>query len=100
MYDLKGEINKMTEIKIRPEDLERISNNFKNAAVEAQSQVNRLEGDIQSLDGQWSGSTQDKFRGEFENSKQKMQQYIPILEGISGELRRIAEKFRSTDNTY
>ncbi|EEL88035.1 hypothetical protein bcere0029_20640 [Bacillus cereus AH1272] len=97
---MKGEINKMTEIKIRPEDLERISNNFKNAAAEAQSQVNRLEGDINSLNGQWSGSTQSKFKGEFENSKQKMQQYIPILEGISRDLRRIAEKFRSTDNTY
>lgn len=90
----------MTEIKIRPEDLERISNNFNNAAAEAQSQVNRLEGDIKSLDGQWAGSTQEKFRGEFENSKQKMQQYIPILEGISRDLKRIAEKFRSTDNTY
>ena len=53
----------MTEIKIRPEDLERISNNFNNAAAEAQSQVNRLEGDIKSLDGQWAGSTQAKFRG-------------------------------------
>ena len=90
----------MTEIKIRPEDLERIANNFNNAAAEAQSQVNRLEGDIKSLDGQWAGSTQVKFRGEFENSKQKMQQYIPILEGISRDLKRIAEKFRSTDNTY
>ena len=81
-------------------DLERIANNFNNAAAEAQSQVNRLEGDIKSLDGQWAGSTQAKFRGEFENSKQKMQQYIPILEGISRDLKRIAEKFRSTDNTY
>ncbi|AIW85455.1 MULTISPECIES: WXG100 family type VII secretion target [Bacillus cereus group] len=90
----------MTEIKIRPEELERIANNFKNAAGEAQNQVNRLEGDINSLHGQWSGATQDKFRAEFDNSKQKMQQYIPILEKISTDLRKIAENFRNTDNSY
>ena len=46
------------------------------------SQINRLEGDINSLEGQWAGATQAKFRGEFIQSKQAMQQYIPILEGF------------------
>ena len=45
----------MAEIKITPEELERIAGNFKNAAGEAQSQINRLEGDINSLEGQWLG---------------------------------------------
>nr|4J11_A Chain A, SECRETED PROTEIN ESXB [Bacillus anthracis str. Sterne]4J11_B Chain B, SECRETED PROTEIN ESXB [Bacillus anthracis str. Sterne]4J11_C Chain C, SECRETED PROTEIN ESXB [Bacillus anthracis str. Sterne]4J11_D Chain D, SECRETED PROTEIN ESXB [Bacillus anthracis str. Sterne] len=92
--------NAMAEIKITPEELERIAGNFKNAAGEAQSQINRLEGDINSLEGQWAGATQAKFRGEFIQSKQAMQQYIPILEGISTDLKRIADKFRNTDNAY
>ncbi|WP_242217363.1 WXG100 family type VII secretion target [Bacillus cereus group sp. BfR-BA-01380] len=90
----------MAEIKVTPEQLDQIAGNFTNAAGEAQQQINRLEGDINSLEGQWAGTTQAKFRDEFTQSKQAMQQYIPILENISTELKRIAEKFRSVDNTY
>ncbi|MDM5154695.1 WXG100 family type VII secretion target [Bacillus sp. DX1.1] len=90
----------MAEIKITPEQLEQIASNFTNAASEAQQQINRLEGDINNLEGQWSGATQAKFRGNFNESKQAMQQYIPILQHISEELKKIANNFRNVDNSY
>ncbi|MBY0599217.1 WXG100 family type VII secretion target [Bacillus bingmayongensis] len=90
----------MAEIKITPEELERIAGNFTNAASEAQQQITRLEGDINGLEGQWAGATQAKFRGNFNESKQAMQQYIPILQHISDELKKIATNFRNVDNSY
>ena len=96
---MKGKLLQWQKLKSHQKNLKE-SGNFKNAAGEAQSQINRLEGDINSLEGQWAGATQAKFRGEFIQSKQAMQQYIPILEGISTDLKRIADKFRNTDNAY
>ncbi|MBG9481825.1 type VII secretion protein, partial [Bacillus thuringiensis] len=52
----------MAEIKITPEQLDQIAGRFTNAAAEAQQQINNLGNEIQSLEGQWSGATQDKFR--------------------------------------
>lgn len=90
----------MTQIKITPEQLEQIAGRFTNAAAEAQQQINNLGNDIESLNGQWSGATQDKFRANFNDARQEMQKYIPILEHISAELKNIATNFRNVDNSY
>ncbi|MBO1580138.1 WXG100 family type VII secretion target [Bacillus sp. XF8] len=88
------------EIKITPEELDRIAGNFTNAAGEAQQQINRLGNDIDNLNGQWSGSTQAKFNANFNEAKQEMSKYIPILQNISAELKKIATNFRNVDNSY
>ncbi|MEY8347161.1 WXG100 family type VII secretion target [Bacillus cereus] len=90
----------MAEIKITPEELERIAGNFTNAAAEAQQQINNLGNDIHSLEGKWSGATQSKFTGNFNDARQEMQKYIPILQHISDELKKIATNFRNVDNSY
>ncbi|CAM3817172.1 WXG100 family type VII secretion target [Bacillus cereus] len=90
----------MTEIKITPEQLDQIAGRFTNAAAEAQQQINNLGNEIQSLEGQWSGATQDKFRANFESARQEMQKYIPILEHISTDLKNIATNFRNADSSY
>ncbi|MBO1628290.1 WXG100 family type VII secretion target [Bacillus cereus] len=88
------------EIKITPEELDRIAGNFIKAAGEAQQQINNLGNDIGNLNGQWSGSTQAKFNANFNEAKQEMNKYIPILQHISDELKKIATNFRNVDNSY
>ncbi|NWK70043.1 WXG100 family type VII secretion target [Bacillus paramycoides] len=90
----------MTEIKIRPEQLDQIAGRFTNAAAEAQQQINNLGNEIESLNGQWSGHTQSKFNAQYNDAKREMQKYIPILERISADLKTIATNFRNTDSSY
>jgi WXG100 family type VII secretion target len=52
---------------------------------------------MQNLNAEWDGVAQEKFYSQWDAMLPKMSQFTNLLGEISGELRRIAQVFRETD---
>lgn len=88
----------MTEIRILPEDLERVANNTEQVRLQFQDTHQRLNSEIENLQHFWSGVTQQQFYQDFYNAKGSAFSFTKALGDIEEDLRRIAEKFRIADS--
>ncbi|AOY14526.1 hypothetical protein BGI23_04950 [Bacillus sp. ABP14] len=86
------------KILVTPELLEETANKFKSAQEQSQQIFTGLRQDISHLEMVWYGTTREKFYYDYQQSGQVMDKYIYSLQQIETELKRIAEKFRTTDN--
>ncbi|MBJ8113335.1 WXG100 family type VII secretion target [Bacillus cereus group sp. N6] len=90
----------LNEIKVPPEELERISKNFHHAGIEAKMKHENLKKDIDMLYNSWYGLSSQHFFIAFNLSRGILDTYVDKLEYIEKKLAQIAEKFRNTDESY
>ncbi|WP_374015705.1 WXG100 family type VII secretion target [Paenibacillus thiaminolyticus] len=84
-------------ILITPEQMDQVANQFKQGGEQSQQVVSGLTQAIQGMEGQWEGMTKQRFFQEFQEASGQMQAFVQTLNGISEELRTIANKFRTID---
>ncbi|BFH60155.1 WXG100 family type VII secretion target [Paenibacillus azoreducens] len=87
----------MARILITPEEIDKASSLFKTTSQQSRELVNKLNSTIQSMQGQWDGMTQQRFFQRYETDKKNMETYITMLNDVSQELAKIAERFRAAD---
>ncbi len=84
-------------IKITPEQVRQVANQFKQASQQSQEIVNRLQATMNNLQPDWEGITQQRFYGEYEQWRTSMNQFIQLLQSIGQQLDAIAERFAAVD---
>jgi WXG100 family type VII secretion target len=87
----------MVRIKVTPEQVHGVANQFKQASTQSQDMVNRLGQQMGSLQPEWEGLTQQRFYGEYEQWKSSMTQFVQMLNSIGQQLDAIADRFASAD---
>ncbi|KKO53415.1 WXG100 family type VII secretion target [Paenibacillus sp. DMB20] len=86
-------------ILVTPEQLEQISAQFSQSGQQGGDIVQRLQGSIMQMEGQWEGITRERFYGEYQQARITMNKFVECLHNVSTELKQIAVKFRSTDGS-
>lgn len=87
----------MARIKITPEQVRGVSNEFNQASGQSQEMVTRLTSSIQTLSTDWEGMTKERFYNEFTQWQNSMKQFVTLLQGISKQLEQIAGRFETVD---
>ena len=89
---------KMVQIKVTPEMLEEVANRASNTRIALESIHNNLCNEIDQLCFQWIGASNQQFIQLFNDARPKAFASIHSLVKVEEDLKRIAEKFRNTDN--
>lgn len=89
----------MVRIKVTPEQVHEVANQFKQASQQSQEIVNRLQSTMSSLQPEWEGMTQQRFYGEYEQWRNSMNQFVQLLQSIAQQLDAIADRFAAADQT-
>ena len=87
----------MTQIVVSPERLEAVAGTFDSQKSETETILTALRGTMEGLDAEWDGVAQSKFYAQWNEMLPRMAQFTQLLGEIAGELRRIAQVFRETD---
>ncbi|GAA4722593.1 WXG100 family type VII secretion target [Brevibacillus fulvus] len=85
-------------ILITPDQVDAVAAQFRQGREESQQIIDRLNQQVQNMEGQWDGMTKQRFFQEFQEAKKSMDNFTQLLESISQELTHIANKFRQADN--
>ncbi|AJI08614.1 WXG100 family type VII secretion target [Bacillus cereus] len=88
----------MVQIKVTPEMLEEVANRASNTRHALESIHNNLCNQIDHLCSQWIGASNQHFIQMFNDAKPKAFTSINSIVQVEEDLKRIAEKFRNTDN--
>ncbi|MES5925441.1 WXG100 family type VII secretion target [Bacillus cereus group sp. MG9] len=88
----------MVQIKVTPEMLEEVANRARNTRIALESIHNNLCNEIDHLCFQWIGASNQQFIQMFNDARPKAFTSINSLIQVEEDLKRIAEKFRNTDN--
>ncbi|MCU5328081.1 type VII secretion protein [Bacillus wiedmannii] len=88
----------MVQIKVTPEMLEEVANRASNTRIALESIHNNLCNEIDQLCFQWIGASNQQFIQMFNDARLKAFTSIHSLVKVEEDLKRIAEKFRNTDN--
>ncbi|MFJ8412962.1 WXG100 family type VII secretion target [Bacillus paramycoides] len=88
----------MVQIKVTPEMLEEVANRASNTRITLESIHNNLCNEIDQLCFQWIGASNQQFIQMFNDARPKAFTSIHSLVKVEEDLKRIAEKFRNTDN--
>ncbi len=88
----------MVQIKVTPEMLEEVANRASNTRIALESIHNKLCNEIDQLCFQWIGASNQQFIQMFNDARPKAFTSIHSLVKVEEDLKRIAEKFRNTDN--
>lgn len=87
----------MVRIRISPEQVRNVANQFRNASQESSDIVNRLNSAMSGIEPEWEGLTKQRFWGEYQAWRNSMTQFIKLLESIGQQLDAIAARFASAD---
>lgn len=88
----------MVQIKVTPEMLEEVANRANNTRIALESIHNNLCNEIDQLCFQWNGASNQQFVQMFNDARPKAFTSINSIIQVEEDLKRIAEKFRNTDN--
>ena len=88
----------MVQIKVTPEMLEEVANRASNTRIALESIHNNLCNEIDHLCFQWIGASNQQFVQMFNDARPKAFTSINSIIQVEEDLKRIAEKFRNTDN--
>lgn len=87
----------MATIRISPDQVRNVANQFKQKSTESTSMANQLQGSVNGLEAEWAGMAKQRFYSDFTEWKQQMQKYAELLNSIGTELERIANTLETTD---
>lgn len=87
----------MARIKITPDQVRQVGNQFKQASQQSQEMVSRLQNTMNGMEGEWEGLTKQRFYQEFQQWRSSMNQFVELLNGIGQQLDSIAARFEAAD---
>ena len=87
----------MARIKITPEQVRQVGNQFKQASQQSNEMVSRLQNTMSGMEGDWEGMTKQRFYQEFQQWRTSMNQFVELLNGIGQQLDAIAARFEAAD---
>jgi WXG100 family type VII secretion target len=87
----------MARIKITPEQVRQVANQFKSESQQSQQMVSRLQQQVNSMQPEWEGMTSQRFYADFQQWQTTMRQFVELLQGIGTELDQIATRFETVD---
>jgi len=87
----------MARIKITPDQVRQVGNQFKQASQQSNEMVSRLQNTMNSMEPEWEGLTKERFYQEFQQWRTSMNQFVELLNGIGQQLDAIAARFEAAD---
>lgn len=87
----------MARIKITPEQVRQVAQQFAQASSQSQEMVSRLTNAINSMQPEWEGMTSQRFYGDFQQWSAQMKQFTELLNSINQQLVQIADRFAAAD---
>ncbi len=87
----------MARIRITPEQVRQVAQQFAQAASQSQEMVSRLTNAVNSMQPEWEGMTSQRFYGDFQQWSAQMKQFTDLLNGINQQLNQIADRFAAAD---
>jgi WXG100 family type VII secretion target len=88
----------MSQIKISPEQVRHVAEQFRQASGQSQDVVSRLGAQVSGMESEWAGATKAKFYAEFVQWDSKMREFVNLLANIGRQLDEIATNFEEADN--
>lgn len=87
----------MARIKITPDQIRQVGNQFKQASQQSNDMVSKLQSTMSGMEGEWEGLTKQRFYQEFQQWRTSMNQFVELLNGIGQQLDTIAARFQAAD---
>ena len=87
----------MARIKITPDQVRQVGNQFKQASQQSNDMVSKLQSTMSGMEGEWEGLTKQRFYQEFQQWRTSMNQFVELLNGIGQQLDAIAARFEAAD---
>lgn len=87
----------MARIKITPDQVRQVGNQFKQASQQSQEMVGQLQSTMSGMEGEWEGLAKERFYQEFQQWRTSMNQFVELLNGIGQQLDAIATRFEAAD---
>lgn len=87
----------MARIKITPEQVRQVAQQFAQSSSQSGEMVSRLTNAINSMQPEWEGMTSQRFYSDFQQWSAQMKQFTELLNSINNQLVQIAERFASAD---
>lgn len=87
----------MTQIKVTPEQLDTVSGQFAQAHQQLSGFMSTLDSQIRVMRSNWDGMEQERFYNDYATAQGTMKSVLELILSIQSELKKIAERFRTTD---
>ncbi|MDQ0658467.1 WXG100 family type VII secretion target [Paenibacillus sp. W2I17] len=87
----------MTQIKVTPEQLETVSGQFAQAHQQLSGFMSTLDGKMSFMRSNWDGMERERFYNDYSTAQGTMKSVLELVLSIQSELKKIAERFRTTD---
>lgn len=87
----------MTQIKVTPEQLETVSGQFAQAHQQLSGFISALDGKMSVMRSNWDGMERERFYSDYSTAQGTMKSVLELVLSIQSELKKIAERFRTTD---
>lgn len=87
----------MTQIKVTPEQLETVSGQFAQAHQQLSGFMSALDGKMSVMRSNWDGMERERFYNDYSTAQGTMKSVLELVLSIQSELKKIAERFRTTD---
>ncbi|WP_458462073.1 WXG100 family type VII secretion target [Paenibacillus sp.] len=87
----------MTQIKVTPEQLETVSGQFAQAHQQLSGFMSTLDSKMSFMRSNWDGMERERFYNDYSTAQGTMKSVLERVLSIQSELKKIAERFRTTD---
>lgn len=87
----------MARIKITPEQVRQVSQEFRQSSEQSREMVNRLQSTVTAMQSEWEGLTRERFYSEYQQWQSTMSKFVELLSGIGQQLDTIAARFEEAD---
>ncbi|OMF11852.1 hypothetical protein BK131_20495 [Paenibacillus amylolyticus] len=87
----------MTQIKVTPEQLETVSGQFAQAYQQLSGFMSTLDSKMSVMRSNWDGMERERFYNDYSTAQGTMKSVLELVLSIQSELKKIAERFRTTD---
>ncbi|ANY72111.1 type VII secretion protein [Paenibacillus ihbetae] len=84
-------------IDVSPEELRRAAADIRSGSEYGGELVARLSQIIETLNAEWEGVSQQRFRTEAEETKAELMNFIALMQSVEQELMSIAARFAEAD---
>ena len=84
-------------ITITPEELRSSSSTFASKAEQVTEILTTLKSEVDNLAESWAGAAQSQFFEAYEEMQETLNQFPVVLEGISNQLKVVADTLEETD---
>lgn len=88
----------MTEIKVRPNELDQNADTIRNHAAAIQSAIDQVDAELQRMNASvFAGQRADELRNRYQQMRETLMSFSPMLKQFSKLLNDSASVFRAAD---